>query len=102
MEVIQLRNYQRTYRMSYEAINFREKFALFDEQWKPRIIAEMNDYQFKVVKLGGDFIWHDHKETDETFTVLEGDLRNRFSRWCRPCLGRRDVRRAEGRPAQAV
>jgi len=37
--------------MSYEAINFREKFTLFDEQWKPRVIAEMNDYQFKVVKL---------------------------------------------------
>ena len=37
--------------MSYEAINFRKKFALFDEQWQPKVIAEMNDYQFKVVKL---------------------------------------------------
>lgn len=64
--------------MSYEAINFREEFALFDEQWKPRGIAEMNDYQFKVVKLRGDFIWHNHKETDETFIVLEGDLRIDF------------------------
>jgi hypothetical protein len=45
--------------MSYEAINFRKKFALFDEQWQPKVIAEMNDYQFKVVKLEGDFIWHD-------------------------------------------
>jgi mannose-6-phosphate isomerase-like protein (cupin superfamily) len=64
--------------MSYEAINFRKKFALFDEQWQPKVIAEMNDYQFKVVKLQGDFIWHDHKNTDETFIVLEGNLRIDF------------------------
>ena len=59
--------------MSYEAINFRTKLALFEEQWQPKVIAEMNDYQFKVVKLQGDFIWHDHKNTDETFIVLEGE-----------------------------
>ena len=64
--------------MSYEAINFRKKFALFDEQWQPKVIAEMNDYQFKVVKLKGDFVWHDHKDTDETFIVVEGDLRIDF------------------------
>jgi mannose-6-phosphate isomerase-like protein (cupin superfamily) len=64
--------------MSYEVINFRKKFALFDEQWQPRVIAEMNDYQFKIVKLQGDFIWLDHKNTDETFIVLEGDLRIGF------------------------
>jgi hypothetical protein len=55
--------------MGYEAINFGKKFKLFDEQWQPKVIAEMNDYQFKVVKLCGDFIWHDHKDTDETFIV---------------------------------
>ncbi|HEU4762079.1 MAG TPA: cupin domain-containing protein, partial [Gemmatimonadales bacterium] len=43
-----------------------------------RVVAEMNDYQFKVVKVQGDFIWHDHKDTDETFLVLEGDLRIDF------------------------
>ena len=64
--------------MSYEAINLRKKFALFDEQWQPKVIAEMNDYQFKVVKLQGDFIWHDHKDTDETFLVIEGNLRIDF------------------------
>jgi hypothetical protein len=47
--------------MNYEAINFGKKFALFDEKWQPKVIAEMNDYQFKIVKLEGDFIWHDHK-----------------------------------------
>ena len=64
--------------MGYEAINFRRKFALFDEQWRPKVVAEMNDYQFKVVKLKGDFIWHDHKDTDETFIVMEGTLRIDF------------------------
>src|ERR1700681_3063988 len=64
--------------MNYQAINFNKKLGLFDERWQPKVIAEMNDYQFKVVKLQGDFIWHDHKNTDETFIVIEGDLRIDF------------------------
>ena len=64
--------------MEYQAISFVQKFGLFHEQWQPKVIAEMNDYQFKVVKLQGDFIWHDHKDTDETFIVIEGDLRIDF------------------------
>jgi mannose-6-phosphate isomerase-like protein (cupin superfamily) len=60
------------------AINLREKFGLFEEQWSPRVIAEMNDYQFKLVKLEGDFVWHSHAETDETFLVVEGELRIDF------------------------
>src|SRR3954465_5712407 len=64
--------------MSYQAINLSQKFTLFDEHWQPKVIAEMNDYQFKVVKLQGDFVWHDHKDTDETFIVLEGVLRIDF------------------------
>ncbi len=64
--------------MKYEAINFAQKLDLFDEQWMPKVIAEMNDYQFKIVKIKGDFVWHDHKETDETFIVLDGDLRIDF------------------------
>ena len=64
--------------MSYAAINLQRKFSLFGEQWKPKVVAEMNDYQFKVVKLHGDFIWHDHKDTDETFIVLDGKLRIDF------------------------
>jgi mannose-6-phosphate isomerase-like protein (cupin superfamily) len=62
----------------YRSINFQEKLGLFREQWRPKVIAEMNDHQFKVVKLQGDFIWHDHKDTDETFLVLEGKLRIDF------------------------
>jgi mannose-6-phosphate isomerase-like protein (cupin superfamily) len=64
--------------MSYQAINFAQKFKLFEEQWQPKVIAEMNDYQFKIVKLQGDFIWHDHKDTDETFIVIDGMLRIDF------------------------
>jgi len=64
--------------MNYRAINLGEKFRLFTELWQPKVIAEMNDYQFKVVKLQGDFIWHDHKDTDETLIVIEGALRIDF------------------------
>jgi len=64
--------------MTYKAINFASKFAMFDEQWAPKVVAEMNDYQFKIVKLEGDFIWHDHKDTDETFMVIDGTLRIDF------------------------
>ena len=64
--------------MGYQSINFKQKFGLFSEQWQPKVVAEMNDYQFKVVKLQGDFIWHDHKDTDETFIVVEGKLRIDF------------------------
>lgn len=53
--------------MSYNAVSLRDKLELLHEHWSPRVIAEMNDYQFKLVKVKGDFIWHDHPETDETF-----------------------------------
>ncbi|ANN71713.1 cupin domain-containing protein [Bordetella bronchialis] len=56
-------------------IDLIEKIALIDGHWQPRVVAEMNDYQFKVVKLAGDFIWHAHADTDETFIVLDGELR---------------------------
>jgi mannose-6-phosphate isomerase-like protein (cupin superfamily) len=64
--------------MVYEPINLSRKLALIDDRWRPRVVAEMNDYQFKLVKLEGEFIWHDHKDTDETFIVLSGTLRIDF------------------------
>jgi mannose-6-phosphate isomerase-like protein (cupin superfamily) len=64
--------------MGHRAVNFQQKFSLFSDRWQPKVIAEMNDYQFKIVKLQGDFIWHDHKDTDETFIVIEGKLRIDF------------------------
>ncbi|MDA3810443.1 MAG: cupin domain-containing protein [Spirochaetaceae bacterium] len=61
-----------------KAINLKEKFSKFTELWTPKIIAQMNDYLFKVVHIEGDFTWHDHKETDEVFMVIEGSMRIDF------------------------
>ncbi|CAI8720023.1 MULTISPECIES: cupin domain-containing protein [unclassified Pseudomonas] len=63
---------------SHQSLNLASKLQQITEHWSPRVIAEMNDYQFKVVKLLGDFIWHDHQDTDETFIVLDGQLRIDF------------------------
>jgi mannose-6-phosphate isomerase-like protein (cupin superfamily) len=60
--------------MKPKAVNFEDKLAKFDAQWRPKIIAQMNDYDFKVVKFQGDFVWHSHAETDETFIVLKGEM----------------------------
>lgn len=60
--------------MSDGVINLTDKLARIQDHWKPRVVAEMNDYQFKLVKLEGDFIWHQHKDTDEVFLVLKGEL----------------------------
>ena len=49
-------------------------FSLFSDHWSPRVVAEMNDYQFKLVKISGEFVWHDHPETDEVFLVIEGQM----------------------------
>jgi mannose-6-phosphate isomerase-like protein (cupin superfamily) len=62
----------------YAAINFNEKLSLFHDQWRPRIIAALNDYHFKLVKIEGDFIWHQHADSDEAFIVLNGNLRIDF------------------------
>ena len=61
-------------RMSYEAVNFAEKLARFSEQWSPKIVARMNDYHFKLVRIEGEFVWHSHAETDEVFLVIEGEM----------------------------
>ena|SRR6266545_4155794 len=64
--------------MDYLPINLSEKLTLFSEHWSPKIIAQMNDYHFKIVKVQGEFIWHDHPETDELFLVLGGTLEIQF------------------------
>ncbi len=61
--------------MSVNVINFNKKLNLFKEHWTPMIIAQLNDYQFKLVKVQGEFVWHDHPETDEVFIVLKGSLK---------------------------
>ena len=59
-------------------INLKEKFSKFSDHWSPKVIAEMNDYQFKLVKIQGEFIWHNHNDTDETFIVIEGEMKIEF------------------------
>ena len=64
--------------MKYSAITLEEKLRKFSEHWSPKIIAQMNDYHFKLVKLQGDFVWHSHPDTDETFIVLDGEMQIDF------------------------
>jgi mannose-6-phosphate isomerase-like protein (cupin superfamily) len=64
--------------LQYQAVNLQHKFGLFTDKWQPKVVAEMNDYQFKVVKIEGDFVWHHHEHTDETFIVIEGTVRIDF------------------------
>ena len=64
--------------MNYAAINFKQKLSLFNDHWSVKVVAELNDYQFKLAKLEGDFVWHAHEDTDEAFIILEGELRIDF------------------------
>ena len=59
-------------------IDLLGKLGHIKEHWRPHVVAEMNNYQFKVVKIAGDFVWHTHQDTDEAFIVLEGVLRIDF------------------------
>jgi len=60
--------------MEYQSINLQDKLSKFSEHWSPKIIAQMNDYHFKLAKVQGEFVWHDHPETDEVFLVVKGQL----------------------------
>ena len=55
-------------------VDLREKLSLFSDHWSPKVVARMNDYEIKVVKVQGEFTWHTHDDTDELFLVLEGEL----------------------------
>ena len=59
-----------------QRINFQNKLELFSEHCSPKVIAEMNDYQFKLAKIKGELTWHDHADNDETFIALEGSMGN--------------------------
>ena len=64
--------------MTPVAINLADKLSRIDAPWSPRVVAELNDYQFKLVKIQGDFVWHKHDDTDEAFLVQSGDLQIDF------------------------
>ena len=64
--------------MKNNKINFKEKFTKFRDFWSPKVVAEMNDYQFKLAKVKGEFTWHTHEDTDEVFLVINGELTIQF------------------------
>jgi mannose-6-phosphate isomerase-like protein (cupin superfamily) len=64
--------------MQREPINLVTKFAKFSEHWSPKIVAQMNDYHFKLVKFQGEFVWHSHRDTDEVFLVFDGAMTIHF------------------------
>ncbi|REJ81092.1 MAG: cupin domain-containing protein [Acidobacteria bacterium] len=57
-----------------ERIDLAEKLASFDDAWNPRIVAELNGQEVRLVKLRGEFVWHSHADADELFLVLRGEL----------------------------
>ena len=61
-----------------DIINLKQKLGKFSDHWSPKVIAELNDYQFKLVKIQGEFVWHNHDDTDETFIVIEGEMKIEF------------------------
>jgi mannose-6-phosphate isomerase-like protein (cupin superfamily) len=61
-----------------EVVNLEDKFGKFTEHWSPKILARLNDYHIKAVKLQGEFVWHKHDETDELFLVTKGSPVIRF------------------------
>ena len=64
--------------MERRPIDIAQKFSRFSEHWSPKIIAQMNDYHFKLVKFQGEFVWHSHPDTDEVFIVFDGAMTIHF------------------------
>jgi mannose-6-phosphate isomerase-like protein (cupin superfamily) len=60
--------------MSDEIVDIAGKLARFSEHWSPKVVARLNDYEIKVVKIQGEFVWHTHDDTDELFFVQAGRL----------------------------
>jgi mannose-6-phosphate isomerase-like protein (cupin superfamily) len=60
------------------AINISEKLSLIQDHWKPRVVAELNGQQVKLVKFQGEFVWHHHADEDELFMVVRGSFRMEF------------------------
>ena len=61
-----------------EKVNIAEKLGSLDDHWAPRIVARYNDNEIRLVKVDGEFIWHQHDDTDELFLIIEGELELEF------------------------
>ncbi len=64
--------------MVVDKVNLAEKFALFNEHWTPKLVGKINDFEVKIVKVHGEFVWHHHDHEDEMFMVIEGSLTMQF------------------------
>ena len=64
--------------MSVDKINLAEKLSRFAEHWSPKVIADLNGQQVKLVKFQGEFVWHHHDDEDELFLVIDGRFRMDF------------------------
>lgn len=64
--------------MTLRKVNLSEKLRSFSETWSPKIVGELNDFQVKLVKLDGEFVWHHHEAEDELFLVLSGEISMRY------------------------
>lgn len=60
--------------MDSQVVNLDERFSRFTERWTPKVVARLNDYELKLVRIQGEFVWHTHDDTDELFLVLDGEL----------------------------
>lgn len=60
--------------MSEGVVNLAERFTHFTDQWSPKVVGRLNDYEIKVVRVQGEFVWHSHDDTDELFLVVDGEL----------------------------
>ena len=61
-----------------DKINLKEKFSIFNEQWSPKIVGELNGQMVKLVKFNGPFVWHHHDNEDEMFYVVKGSFDMEF------------------------
>ena len=57
-----------------DKVNLAEKLGRFSAHWSPKIVGQLDDYEIKLVKISGDFVWHSHADADELFLVIEGRL----------------------------
>ena len=77
--------------MKIKKINITQKLKKISEYWSPKVIAEMNDYQFKLAKVKNEFVWHKHEDTDETFFIVNGQLTIKLKKMEKIILNKGDM-----------
>lgn len=60
--------------MANDPVDIADKFSQFSDHWSPKVVARLNDYEIKLLKVQGEFVWHTHEDTDELFLIIDGEL----------------------------